>query len=404
MKDAETSEPMPTTPDTVSSLIFSTHGSNALRRWSEPYDRSSLFPPFVMSSSDTNENLSSSSEVMLPSTSDAGSDVDYTSNFSVASNHLWTTQDAWPDQISQTMISDGPPRIMYAWTPRVMMTGRSRVRYLAGHNNSPTDVCTQLFHDVSDIRRSISCPPSWNRIILNYAVSQANHRPLQANHRSPIPSNEVVQHRNISPVTDNAINPVQHESNRGETSQTDTNNEHLSRALTLRPSMDTQFATLIDIIRRPPLRRSELVPSDAITIASTPRSLAPILFPDHAASTMQSSDSYFHPCMAGPIVDHPISHQDWHDEVCDWFDDESSVSSSYTNDSSETSTSDTACISSSSLDLSQTAHDRSLTVTAMSPLSRSLSLIRLAETPETCPFIHQFSCGSKHNEQTTYFF
>ena len=248
-EDAEMSEPKPTTPDTVSSLIFSTHGSNALRRWSEPYDRSSPFPPCVMPSSDTNENLSSSSEVMLPSTSDAGSDVDYTSNFSVTSNHLWTTQDTWPDQISQTMISDGPPRFMHAWTPRMMMTGRSRVRYLAGHNNNPTDVCTQLFHDVSDIRRSISCPPSWNRIILNYAVSQANHRPTQANHGSPIPSNEVVQHRNISPVTDNAINPVQYESNRGETGQTDTNNEHLSHALTLRPSMDTQFATLIDIIR-----------------------------------------------------------------------------------------------------------------------------------------------------------
>ena len=310
---------------------------------------------------------------MLSITSDAGSDIDYTSNFSVASNHLWTTQDTWPDQISQTMISDGPPRIMHAWTSRIMTTGRSRVRCLAGHNNSPTDVCTQLFHDVSDIRRSISCPPNWNRIVLNYAVSQASHR-------SPVPSNEVVQHRNISPVTDNAINSIQHESNRGETSQTDTNNEHLSHALTLRPSMDTQFATLIDIIRQPPLRRSELVPSDAITIASTSRSIASTPFPDH-----------------------PMSHQDWHDEVCDWFDDESSVSSSYTNDSSETSTSDTACISSSSIDLSQTEHDRSLTVTAMSPLFQSLSLIRLAETPETLPFIHQFSCGSKHNERTAYF-
>ena len=51
------------------------------------------------------------------------------------------------------------------------------------------------------------------------------------------------------------------------------NNEYdfLSCAPTSRPSMDTQFATLIDIVRRPPLRCPELAPSDAISIASTPR-------------------------------------------------------------------------------------------------------------------------------------
>ena len=170
------------------------------------------------------------------------------------------------------------------------------------------------------------------------------------------------------------------------TTQTDTDNECLSRALASRPSMDTQFSTLIDIIRRPPLRRPELAPSDAVSIASTLCSLESFTpFQVHMASAMHSSDPHFHPCMTGPIVDRPMSHQDWHDEVCDWFGDESSVSSSYTNDSSETNTSDTACMSSSSLNLSQTEHDRSLIVTAMSPLSRSLSLIRLMETPETCP-------------------
>ena len=119
----------------------------------------------------------------------------------------------------------------------------------------------------------------------------------------------------------------------------------------------------------------------------THHSLDPTPFSVHVASAMHSSGSYFHPCMTGPIVDRPMSHQDWHDEVCNWFGEESSVSSSYTNNSSETSTSDTACISSSSLDLSQTEHDRSLTVTAMSPLSRSLSLIRLMET---CPLSTSF--------------
>ena len=95
--------------------------------------------------------------------------------------------------------------------------------------------------------------------------------------------------------------------------------------------------------------------------------------------------------MTGPIVDRSMSHQDWHDEVCDWLGEESSVSSSYTNGSSETSMSDTVCISSSSFDLSQDEHDRSLTVTAMSPLRRSLSLIRLMEM---CPLPTSFDVDS----------
>ena len=161
-----------------------------------PGDVFSPHPPFDMSSSDTNGSL-----VTLPSNSDADPDIDRNCRFPVASNRFWTSQDTWPDQISHTTISRGPPGILYtsSWTPRMMMTGRSRVRSLVSHNDSPTDVCTQLLHDISDIRRSISSPPSWNRIVLDYAI-------LRSNCRSPTPSDEVVQHRNISHVTDNAIN------------------------------------------------------------------------------------------------------------------------------------------------------------------------------------------------------
>ena len=327
-------------------------------------------------------------------TPDAGSEVDRTSNFSVASNYLWNTQDTWPDRMSQTMISDGPPRIMPAWTSRLMTTGCSRVRRLAGHYDSPTDVCTQLFYDVSNIQRNTSSPSSWNRVILDFAISQSNYR-------SSIPSDEIVQHRNISHVADDAINldstitESTHSSltalcelAQDETIQTGTIIEYSSRVLTSRPSMDTQFATLIDIIRRPPPRRPELALSDAFSIVPTLHSLESTPFQVHMASAVH---------VDGPIVDRPMSHQDWHDEVCDWFGDESSVSSSYTNDSSETNTSDTACMSSSSLNLSQTEHDRSLIVTAMSPLSRSLSLIRLMETPETCPL----STSSHVDPETT---
>jgi hypothetical protein len=251
-----------------------------------------------------------------------------------------------------------------------------------------------LFHDVSNIRRNISSPPSWNRIVLDYAI-------LRSNCRSSTPSDEVVQHRNISHVTDNAINldstiiesthsslTALCEPAQDGATQTDTDIERLSRVPASRPSMDTQFATLIDIIRRPTLRCPELALSDAVSIAPTLCSLESTPFQAHMASAMH---------MAGPIVDRPMSHQDWHDEVCDWFGDESSVSSSYTNDSSETNTSDTACMSSSSLNLSQTDYDRSLIVTAMSPLSRSLSLIRLMETPETCPL----STSSHVDPETT---
>ena len=425
--------------DSVDSLNSSARGSNAVRRWSGPRNAFQSLFGYDMSSNDTNCNLSSGSEATSSSNSDADPDIDHDRRLPVTSTHLWTSQNTWPDQISHTTISHGPPGILHtsSWTPRMMMTGRSRVRHLVGHNCSPTDVCNfdqhsadtsgsvtshvvshssprhplidqplhndwrppnslpaRLFHDISDIRMSISCiscPPSWDRIILDYAI-------LQSNYGSTTSSEEVVQRRNISHIEDNEINldpaiteltnrslTTLNEPVRNGTTQTDTNNEYdfISRASTSRPSMDTQFATLIDIVRRPPLHYPELGPSDAISIASTHRSLEPTFFPVHVTSAMHSSDSYSHPCMTGPIVDRPMSHQDWHDEVCDWFGDESSVSSSYTNESSETSTSDTACISSSSLDLSQ--RDRSLTVTAMSPLCRSLSLIRLTETPDTCP-------------------
>ena len=46
---------------------------------------------------------------------------------------------------------------------------------------------------------SISCPPSWDRIILDYAI-------LRSNYRSPTSSEEVVQRRNISHTADNEIN------------------------------------------------------------------------------------------------------------------------------------------------------------------------------------------------------
>mgnify|MGYP006145093871 CR=1 FL=1 len=241
---------------------------------------------------------------------------------------------------------------------------------------------TQLLHDVSDIRRDISSPPSWNRIVLDYAI-------LWSNCRSSTPSDEVVQHRNISHVTDNAINldsAITESTNRSLTvlnelgqdaaNQTDTDNEYdfLSCAPTSRPSMDTQFATLIDIVRRPPLCHPELAPSDAISIASMPRSLDPALFPVHVTSAMHSSGS-----ITGPIANRPMSHQDWHDEVCDWFGDESSVSSSYTNESSETNTSDTACMSSSSLNLSQTDYDRSDGHRALALVSTLLCQLFLAK-------------------------
>jgi len=124
----------------------------------------------------------------------------------------------------------------------MIVNGRSRFRSLIGYNNSPTDVCdfdqcsndtdgcttspvtsrtpprhslidrllhnnwrspdslpAQLLHDISDIRMSISCPPSWDRIILDYAV-------LRSNYGSTTSSEEVVQRRNISHTEDNEIN------------------------------------------------------------------------------------------------------------------------------------------------------------------------------------------------------
>ena len=298
----------------------------------------------------------------------------------------------------------------------MIVNGRSCFRSLIGHNNSPTDVCdfdqhstdtdgrttshvasrmplclplidrllqdnwrspgpipTQLLHNISEIQANISYPPRWNGFLLDYAI-------LESNYRSPTSSEEVAQRSEILNATENESNldfaiaeptdrslTVLNELVQDGATQNDTANEDISssRALTSRPSMDTQFATLIDIVRRSPLCRPELAPSDAISIASTHRSLDPTPFLVRVASAILSSGSYFHPCMTGPIVDRPMSHQDWHDEVCDWFGEESSVSSSYTNDSSETSTSDTACISSSSFDLSQTEHDRSLN--AMQP-------------------------------------
>ena len=379
--------------DSTNSLNSSVRGSDATGRSSRSHDAFSCLLPLDVSSGNASCSLSSNSEITSPSNSDADPDVDHGCGFPVTSNRFWLNQDIWPDQISHTMISHGSPGILHtsSWTPRMMMTGRSRVRFLVDHNNSPTDVYTQLFQDISNIRRNISCPPSWNRIILDHAI-------LRSNCRSSTSSDEDIQHRNIPYVTDNTIDldsAITESTNRSLTAlyeptqdgtiQADTDNECLSRAPTSRPSMDAQFATLIDIVRRQPLHHPEIAPSDAVSTASTSCSLESAPFQAHIASTMHSSDSYFHPSMTGPIVDRPMSHQDWHDEVCDWFGDESSVSSSYTNDSSQTSTSDTACMSSSSLNLSQIEHDRSIIVTAMSPLSRSLSLISLMETPETFP-------------------
>ena len=119
----------------------------------EPGDVLSPHPSFDMPSSNTSDSL-----VTSPSNSDVDPDTDRNCRFPVASNRFWTSQDTWPDRISHTTISHGPPGILCtsSWTPRMMMTGRSRVRSLVGHNDSPTDVCTQLLHDISDVRRSIS--------------------------------------------------------------------------------------------------------------------------------------------------------------------------------------------------------------------------------------------------------
>ena len=409
-----------------------------------------------MSSSDTNCDSSSSSDMASSSSSDAGPDINNGHTSPIASGHLWTSQASWPSQASRE-----PPVIMHtpSWTPTLMVNGHSRVRPLIGSDNSPTDVCdldqhftesrhfngstgrctnsyvtsrappchplidrllhdnwrsprplpNRLLQDISDIQAIVSCPPMWDRFLLDHVISESNYR-------SPTFSDEVAQDREILSDTEDegkldfAITEsndrsliVLNEIVQDGAIQNDTEDEgnlH-SRALTSRPSMDSQFATLIEIVRRPPLRHPELAPSDAVSTTSSRRSLNPDSSAVRVTSTMHSSGSYFHPCMTGPIVDRPMSHQDWHNEERDWLGEESSVSSSYTNGSSKTSTSVTACISSSSFDLSPDEHDRSLTVTAMSPLRRSLSLTRLMEI---CPLPTSFDVDSEAMNMTTYFF
>ena len=188
----------------------------------------------------------------------------------------------------------------------MIVNGRSRVRSLIGSDNSPTDVCdfdqhftesrhfngstggctnsyvtsrtppchplidrllhdnwrspgpipTRLLHDISNIQASISCPPRWNRFLLDYAISESNYR-------SPTSSEEVAQRREILSAAENESNldfaiaeptdrslTVLNELVQDGAIQNDTDNEDdfLSRALTSRPSMDSQFATLIEIV------------------------------------------------------------------------------------------------------------------------------------------------------------
>ena len=132
----------------------------------------------------------------------------------------------------------------------------------------------------------------------------------------------------------------------------DADNMH-SRALATQPTMDSQFATLIDILRHPLLPNHELTPSDAISTTLSHHSQHSDSSAIPVAPTLHSPRTFFHPCLLGGIIDRPASHRDWQvEDKFNWMGDESSVSSSFTNGSSDTSTSATVCISSSSLELS----------------------------------------------------
>ena len=190
-------------------------------------------------------------------------------------------------------------------------------------------------------------------MLIDFAITESN--------RSQNAPEEVAQDRRILNDTEDA------------------DNIH-SRAPTTRPTMDSQFATLIDILRHPLFPNHELTPSDAISTTLSHHSQDSDSSAIPVAPTLHSSRTYSHPCLLGGIIDHPASHRNWQEEdEFNWMGEESSVSSSFTNGSSDTSRSTTACISSSSFELSPGERDRPLTISEMSPLRRSLSLTYLME-------------------------
>jgi hypothetical protein len=194
----------------------------------------------------------------------------------------------WTSQASRE-----PPTIAHAdsWTP-TMITGRSCIHYLVGSDEDTADQC------------------NWDQC----STEPQHLNSLTGRCTDPDAASHIFTSHNFVP----------------------------------RPTMNSQFATLIDILGPPMLRDQEPPPSDdALTTLS-----------HHSPAPDSSAE---HP--------RPVSHWDWQEE-------ESSVSSSFTNASSETSTSATERISSSSFELSPGERDQPLTVSATSPLHLALSRLQ----------------------------